>query len=202
MDHATLFAKFSEHMTSGELMDADLADMIAKYAYRAQVRKELGPDGRPLRSLVHARRAAAILWDLGGVHEPAAIYSCILHDSLEDAPRYVTQERLIRWFGSTVARTVCLVSKVPPEGYIERMDSDGDWRVVGVKSSDRLDNMRSLGLDQVGTAFRAKQIIETREVYLPLFERMLSRCPNDVRPGIGRIVSEIQSIVEGAGPVR
>ena len=198
MDHATLFAKFAEHMTAGELMDADLADMIAKYAYRALVRKELGPDGKPLRSLVHARRTAAILWDLGGVHDPAAVYSCLLHDSLEDAPQYVTRERLIRWFGATVARTVCLVSKVPPEGYAARMEAGGGWRVLGVKASDRLDNVRSLGLDQVGAAFRARQIAETREVYLPLFERMLTRCPDEVRPGIGRIVAEIRSIVETA----
>ena len=56
-----------------------------------------------------------------------------------------------------MARIVQTVSKVPREGYVERLAACSDWRTLAVKVADRLDNLRSLRSGQVSPAFRARQ---------------------------------------------
>jgi (p)ppGpp synthase/HD superfamily hydrolase len=93
--------------------------------------------------------------------------------------------------GPIVARTVALVSKLSPEGYTERMEREGDWRVLLTKVADRDHNIHSLDLDKVSVEFQTRQIRETKEIYLPLFYRMLERCPAEVQPGIRRIIEDM-----------
>lgn len=48
------------------------------------MRKELGPDGKPLRYFEHLRRTALILID-AGFTSPDLIITALLHDSIEDS---------------------------------------------------------------------------------------------------------------------
>lgn len=85
-----------------------------------------------------------------------------------------------------------LLSKVPKEGYVERLGTYGDWRTLLIKLADRIDNLRSLGDHQVPAAFRARQLAETREKYLPLFAPLTTQVPANLRPGTERLMTELR----------
>lgn len=193
--HDTIFDRLSVRLTIDELDDAEHAYIIGKYAHRWQKRRELDAEGRPKRYLVHLVGALSVLLDVGDIYDIETIQATILHDSIEDCKRYVNVRRLRRWFGETVARAVELVSKVPEIDYLVEFEAHGDWRVLAIKTSDRGDNVASLFAPGVDNDFRVKQITETRDVYLPLFDRMLERCPDDVRPGIARIIEAIRAVI-------
>jgi len=73
-------------------------------------------------------------------------------------------------FGANVARRVRLLSKVPKEGYLERLHT-ADRETVLVKACDKLDNFRSLS--QTSPEFKMKQINETVSKYYDLFDEKL-----------------------------
>ena len=190
------FARLRPILSPGELLDVELAYALAKHAHRAQVRSERGADDKPLRYFEHPRRVALVLIDEVRVSDPELICVALLHDGVEDT-RELTPAMIERHWGPDVARLVQLLSKVPKEGYIERLATYGDWRARLVKAADRLDNLRSLGEHQVTAAFRERQLTETRRLYLPLLERLTAEVPDALRPGTERLMTELRERVNG-----
>ncbi|MGH1456533.1 MAG: RelA/SpoT family protein [Alphaproteobacteria bacterium] len=121
------------------------------------------------------------------------IVTAILHDTVEDTP--VTLEDLEREFGKTVADLVNGVSKLTR---IESQTVEGkqaenfrklllamseDIRVLLVKLSDRLHNMRTMG--GIKKPEKRRRIsLETLEIYAPLAERV----------GVHRIKEELEDL--------
>ena len=172
MNRAEFFAKLEPFHSPSSLLDIELAYTLAKYGHRAQVRRELGPGGEPLRYFEHVRRVAVILVDEMMVSDKTMICAALLHDGFEDT-RDLTPEMIEHAFGEDVVRLVKVLSKVPKEGYIERFNRCTDWRAYAIKACDRLDNLRSLdGAND--PAFKAKTLLETEKIYMPLFHRMIA----------------------------
>ena len=182
----------------GPLMDINLAYTVSKYGHRAQVRKELDESGKPLRYFEHPRRVALILIDTVGVTDPVILCAALLHDILEDS-KELSAAAIERHWGSEVAALVQVLSKIPKEGYVDRLMRYGGWSALAVKAADRLDNLRSLEVEGVSAEFRARQIKETRESYLPIFDKLLEIAPRQYRGGVTLVVDEIRAILAKVG---
>lgn len=179
MNREEFFLKLRPSLAPSSIKDIELAYTLAKYSHRAQTRKELGPDGEPLRYFEHVRRVALILIDEVKYLDPDTIIAALLHDGIEDT-RDLTPDMIEHTFGTQAARVVMLLSKNPKEGYLERLLNSRSFRAFVIKGCDRLDNLRTLPPDP---AFRQKQITETREKFYPLFDRMVELAPVDRLPG-------------------
>lgn len=180
-------------LPEADLLRIQLAYTLSKYAHRAQVRKELGPDGKPLRYFEHVRRVALVLIDELKIARPEMIVTALLHDGIEDT-RDLTPEMIEFHFGADVGSLVKLLSKVPKEGYAERLFNFGDWRALLLKACDRLDNLRSIGGGS--REFRQKQVNETRRVYYPIFNRMVELAPPEHSRAAGHLRDEIMKVTE------
>ena len=115
-----------------------------------------------------------------------------LHDTREDTR--LSAEQIEDCFGSDVCNIVKVLSKVPKEGYLDRFFVCTDWRPYFVKACDRLDNLRSLSQSPV--EFRRKQVVETRDKYYRLFDRMVVLTPEEYRDGVRRLRELVQSTNE------
>lgn len=168
------FNRLEPFLAPSDLLDVQLAYTLAKFGHRSQQRKELGPDGKPVRYFEHVRRVTLVLIDEVKIVDPMMVISGLLHDCPEDT-RDVTPPIIEHCFGSDVTRIVKVLSKTPPEGYLDRFRMSTDWRPFVLKGCDRLDNVRTLP----GTAvpFRTKQVAETRDKYYPLLHLMLQLVP-------------------------
>jgi (p)ppGpp synthase/HD superfamily hydrolase len=154
---------------------------------------ELDPDtGKPMRYFEHPRRVALILIDEVGCVDPVLLMAALVHDGVEDT-RLITPDRIERHLGPDVARIVTMLSKVPKEGYLERLEKFADWRALLIKACDRLDNLRSLG--GAAPEFVRKQVDETKTHYLGLFDRMVEQTPPELRKGARRVRKEIDSLL-------
>lgn len=179
----------------GQLLDIDLAYTLSKYVHRAQVRMELDANGQPLRYFEHPRRVALILLDTVGVMDPVILCAALLHDTVEDSEE-LSPAAIERYWGSEVAHLVQLLSKVPKDGYLDRLNKHGDWRTLLIKACDRLDNLRSLDPKDVTGEFRARQIKETKEFYIPLFQKMLTLIPKQFEVGAKLVVNEVIALTK------
>ena len=182
----------------GQLLDIDLAYTLSKYVHRAQVRMEMGEDGKPLRYFEHPRRVALILMDTVGITDPVILCAALLHDTVEDSEE-LSPAAIERYWGAEVASLVQLLSKVPKEGYVDRLEKHGDWRALLIKACDRLDNLSSLDPADVGGDFRSRQVKETKEYYIPLFQKLLTLVPKQYDVGAKAVVHEIIALVKFAG---
>lgn len=181
-------AKFLERLKDLPEEEIQLIDFcydIAKEAHRPQVRK----DG--VRYFEHVRQVAIILMDECKIMNPDMIKAALLHDSIEDSSIFgktnqsytewskVSAFRLTRLFNEKVAKLVINLTKPSINNvefktkdemhhfYIDRLQNGPD-EVKLVKMCDRLHNLRSL--THTKPEFINKQLKETREVYLPIFE--------------------------------
>lgn len=96
--------------------------------------------------------------------------------------------------GNILADVVSIVkklSKVPKEGYIERLMICTDWRVLMLKACDRLDNLRSLMVPGTSFAFQKRQIAETKDKYYPIIANLLDLVPKEYAAGANKIRDEI-----------
>lgn len=175
-NHETFFARMRALFSAEEVERIRLAYVVAKGVHHWQVRKELGPNGEPLRYFEHLRAATLILVDEVGCEDPEAAEELLLHDSDEDTN--VTLFFLEVNFGKNVARNVGLVSKNPKAGYLHRLRTHGTWKTFRLKACDRLHNLRTLGSGSFD--FRRKQLDETVRDYYPLFDRMVAESPEGV----------------------
>ncbi|MGY1408500.1 MULTISPECIES: RelA/SpoT family protein [unclassified Luteimonas] len=108
------------------------------------------------------------------------LVAAILHDTIEDTP--LTRAQLAEEFGETVAELVDGVTKLDKLPFSNRQEAAAesfrkmmlamarDLRVILIKLSDRLHNMRTLGA-QPGPA-RERIALETLEVYAPIAQRL------------------------------
>jgi (p)ppGpp synthase/HD superfamily hydrolase len=141
------------------------------------------------------RRVALNLIDGLNCLDVNMICAALLHDAVEDT-KELDIDFIEDTFGVEVARLVIQLSKVPAEGYYERLVICRDWRVLAIKlCGDNLDNMRSLW--QTDGKFQRKQIGETDQKYLPLFVRLLTLAPEAYRPDIATVQQEMNAIVVG-----
>lgn len=180
-------------LTGRDLMLVEAAYIFAKHGHRAQTRKEKDPEtGKPVRYFEHPRRVALILIDEFKCADPIMIMAALTHDCPEDT-EIVTSELIEAALGSEVARIVKMLSKLPKEGYLERLVAYGDWRVLVIKACDRLDNLRSLGCGTI--EFQKKQITETEEKYFPVFDLMVRLTPKRYAKGAKLLRDQIKAIV-------
>lgn len=194
---ARLKSCFSPHVQ----LNIKLAYVLAKFGHRSQTRKEL-VDGRPMRYFEHVRHVALIVMDELKIMDSALIIGALLHDSLEDT-QDITADLIEHSFGGEVTELVMLLSKIPKEGYHKRLAECNNWKVITLKLCDRLDNLRSLMVPGTTLEFQKKQIKETKEIYYPLFDHLLTICPekniNNILPlrdEVRRLIERYSTIIE------
>lgn len=170
----SFFQRLVPYLSPATILDIELAYTLAKFSHRAQVRKELDESGAPVRYFEHVRRVTLILIDEVKIVDPTMVIASLFHDGPEDT-RDLTPAMIEHMYGSDVTTIVKALSKTPKEGYLDRFYVSNDWRPYFIKGCDRLDNLRSLVSAPI--EFQRKQLIETRDKYLPLFERMVTLTP-------------------------
>lgn len=190
----TFQARIQPYFVPSVQLDIKLAYCLAKFGHRAQTRKEL-TEGKPTRYFEHVRRVAIVLMDEMKIMEPEMIITALLHDSLEDCDD-LTPELLEHTFGSYTVSMIKQLSKVPKEGYIDRLYLCHNWKVLAIKACDRLDNLRSLMIEGTSPDFQKKQIKETKEKYFPLFDQMVAICPPENAKKLSAIRDEIRRLIE------
>ena len=191
----TFHARVKPYFSPSHQLDIKLAYVLAKFGHRAQVRKELDEAGKPTRYFEHVRRVAIILMDDMKIMDRDMIITALLHDSVEDTED-ITKELLEHSFGSDVASMVGILSKVPKEGYHERLEMCSHWKPIAIKACDRLDNLRSLMADGTSSSFQKKQIKETKEIYFPLLDKLLTICPKEYLLRVSFVRDEIRRLIE------
>ncbi|MEY4745004.1 MAG: hypothetical protein RL272_949 [Candidatus Parcubacteria bacterium] len=180
-------------LSNRDLMFVEIAYILAKHGHRAQTRKEIDPaTGKPVRYFEHCRRVALTLIDEFKCVDPVMIMAAITHDCPEDT-EIVTSELIEVALGAEVARIVKMLSKIPKEGYLERLVAYADWRILVIKACDRLDNLRTLGSGSL--EFQKKQIAETEEKYFPVFDLMVKLTPKQHVAGAKYLRERIRCIV-------
>lgn len=190
----TFQARLRPYFGPSDQLDIKLAYCLAKFGHRAQTRKEL-TEGKPTRYFEHVRRVAIVLMDEMQIMDRDMIIACLLHDSIEDC-QDLSPELLEHSFGTNVIAMIKWLSKVPKEGYIERLNNCHNWKILAIKACDRLDNLRSLMVPNTSIEFQKKQLKETREKYFSIFDRLVSMSPEEYRTKISQIRDEIRRLVE------
>lgn len=191
-NRATFLARIEPIFAPSIVARLRLAYILAKYAHRAQKRKEQGPDGQPLRYFEHPRRLALIILDELEIPDPTVIIVALLHDVWEDSEEF-TLGMIEEYFGAEVATMVARCSKRPRVGFIERLRRYATWQVLVVKLADRLDNLRSLA--DADVAFQRKQVVETEAEYFALADWLVAIAPRQYRAAAERIRKKIRSRV-------
>ena len=157
---------------------AGFAAIRAAYDYAAQAHQgQLRKDGSPF--VTHPLAVAQIVAE--ELHlDSESIEAALLHDTIEDTD--VTHEDIARLFSPTVADLVEGVSKLTRVHYTSKaeeqmenlrkmlMAMSKDIRVILIKVSDRLHNMRTM---EYQTPEKQKQkSFETMEIYAPIAHRL------------------------------
>ena len=156
-------------------VDSDLIQRAYDFSYRmhaGQTRKS----GQPY--IVHPVSVAGILADLR--LDAASVCAGLLHDVVEDT--LATSDELTKEFGVEVAELVDGVTKLSKINFTSKEDRQAenfrkmvvamarDIRVLLIKLSDRLDNMRTL--EHMGHESQERIARETLEIYAPLANRL------------------------------
>jgi (p)ppGpp synthase/HD superfamily hydrolase len=191
----TFHARIEPYFSPSDQLDVKLAYSLAKFGHRAQVRKEL-VEGKPTRYFEHVRRVALALMDELKIIDRDMIITCLLHDSIEDTAD-LSPELLEHCFGNDVVTMIKVLSKTPKEGYIERLNNCHNWKILAIKMCDRLDNLRSLMIPGTTLEFQERQVLETKEKYFPIFDRLVNElCPASHLPAAMTIRDEIKRLIE------
>lgn len=151
--------------------------IVMKAEFRSKVRMELDENGDPVRYFEHLRWVVIILVEEAGCRDLVLVKIALGHDAIEDTR--LTVAFIEANHGTEVAQGISRLSKVPKEGYLERLRLFGIWKDFLVKGCDRLHNLRKLPHGSMG--FRRKQLAETERDYYPLFDRMVDECPPEER---------------------
>lgn len=168
-----LISKIRKYHPSDDITMIEKAYQVAKDAHKDQKRKS----GEPY--IIHPLCVAIILADLEMDKETIA--AGILHDVVEDT--VMTQEDMIRCFGSEVALLVDGVTKLTQLSWshdkveiqaenLRKMflAMSKDIRVVIVKLADRLHNMRTL--QYMRPEKQKEKSRETMDIYAPIADRL------------------------------
>lgn len=177
----TFMARCEVFFPHAEVVRISGAYDLAKGHHAHQTRKdEKNADGTPVRYFEHVRRVALILLDEAHLTlDPDLVILALLHDAYEDTR--LGPEVISLFFGSEISRRVMLMSKKPKQGFRQRLEMHGDWKVLAVKVADRIDNLRTLG--GAAPEFKAKQIRESLDMYTSLSNLMVQRAtPESITP--------------------
>ena len=170
--YASLCAAIAKHMPGADMERIDRAINYAREKHKEQKRK----DGSPY--IIHPLAVAEIVAELG--LDEDAILGALLHDCIEDTD--ASFDEIAKLFGTTCAELVEGVTKLTRANFSsneqEQMENlrkmfmamSKDIRVVLIKISDRLHNMRTM---QYQTP--EKQLLkcrETMDIYAPLAYRL------------------------------
>ena len=140
------------------------------------IKKQLRKSGEPY--IIHPLAVAEIVAEIG--LDTDAIAAALLHDCLEDTD--ASFDEITRLFGRTVAELVEGVTKLTRVQYstMEEQQMENlrkmfmamskDIRVILIKISDRLHNMRTL--EYQTPAKQVSKSMETMEIYAPLAHRL------------------------------
>ncbi len=180
-----IIAKVKKYNNASDEGMLHRAYLLACKAHEGQKRDS----GEPY--IMHPLAVANILADLE--LDDATIAAGLLHDVAEDTP--VTLEDIAREFGADMARLVDGVTKLSKLEYRSRQEAQAenlrkmllamsqDIRVILIKLSDRLHNMRTLSSHH--SDMRKKEIAEeTMEIFAPLAHRL----------GISKIKWELEDL--------
>ena len=173
----------------GYLPESQVARVLRAYEVGAQAH-----DGQARKSgepyITHPVAVAGILAELG--MDAETIIAAILHDTLEDTA--LSRSALASEFGETVAELVDGVTKLDKMKFGSRQEADAesfrkmllamarDLRVILIKLSDRLHNMRTLGAKDAPSRRRIAR--ETLEIFAPIAQRL----------GMNKIKAELQDL--------
>ena len=157
--------------------EADLDVIERAYIYSARVHDgQLRLSGEPYLS--HPLEVAGILADMN--LDAVSIAAGLLHDVIEDT--HATQEEILETFGEDVSHIVSGVTKLSGLSFdnsqarqaesIRKMilAMADDLRVVLIKLSDRLHNMRTLNFHMEHKRLKIAQ--ETLDIYAPIAARL------------------------------
>lgn len=167
-----LLDKARAYLPEDQVRDIEKAYEFGAVAHEGQKRLS----GEPY--ITHPVAVAAIL--AGMRMDRATIIAAILHDVLEDTPTAKTQ--VAEQFGEEVAQLVDGVSKLTQIKFRSKAEAQAenfrkmllamvqDIRVILVKLSDRLHNMRTLGV--MPPTKRRRIARETLDIYVPIASRL------------------------------
>ena len=149
---------------------------------RAYYYAEQAHDGQTRRSgdpyIIHPLEVASILADMHMDHQ--SLMAAMLHDVIEDTG--IEKQAIAEQFGDTVAELVDGVSKLTHMHFENKTLAQAenfqkmalamarDIRVILVKLSDRLHNMRTLGVLRPDKRRRIAK--ETLDIYVPIANRL------------------------------
>lgn len=159
-------AKLQPIMSPKALEAVETAYVLAKYGHRGQERD----DGT--RYFEHPKSVAHILIEELKINDAQTIVMALLHDVLEDT-HILSPYRIELNFGKEVVVGLKLLTKKPKEGYLKRLSTYGDNKVIMVKLCDRLHNLRTL--KHCSKEKQREQIEETRRHMLPLAKFLVGR---------------------------
>ncbi len=180
MDHTeNRIVRFGEimDMVKSYYPDADLDLIRAAYVYSARVHQgQTRMSGEPY--LTHPVAVAAILAQMR--LDEASVATGLLHDTVEDT--LTTLEDIENYFGTEIATLVDGVTKISKIAFQSKEERQAenfrkmilamsrDIRVLLIKLSDRLHNMRTLSHMPRESQVRISR--ETMEIYAPLAARL------------------------------
>jgi len=164
--------EINQYLSEGQISDIQNAYLFAKDAHGSQIRFT----GEPYIS--HPVAVAELLAKMR--MDPPTIMAAILHDVVEDTS--VTHAEITEKFGKEVADLVDGVTKLTQihfENYAQAQAENfrkmvmamiSDIRVILVKLSDRLHNMRTLSA--LPPDKRRRISLETLEIFAPIANRL------------------------------
>ncbi|MTD16361.1 RelA/SpoT family protein [Nakamurella sp. YIM 132087] len=165
-----LFAAHRALHPKADLKVLQKAYEVAEAAHRGQFRKSGDP------YITHPLAVATILADLG--MDTTTLVAGLLHDTVEDTP--YTKDDVRRDFGDEVAHLVDGVTKLDKVKFGDATEAETirkmiiamaqDPRVLVIKLSDRLHNMRTMRF--LPPEKQARKARETLEVLAPLAHRL------------------------------
>ncbi|MDO4434033.1 MAG: bifunctional (p)ppGpp synthetase/guanosine-3',5'-bis(diphosphate) 3'-pyrophosphohydrolase [Alysiella sp.] len=174
----------ARYLNHEDLLLLERACAYAFHAHDGQTRKS----GEP-----YITHPIAVTWELAKWRmDIQTLCAGLMHDVLEDTP--VTKAQMVQEFGDTIAEMVDGLSKLENLSYDNKAEQQAesfrklilamtkDVRVIIVKLSDRLHNMRTLGAKS--PASRRRIATETLEVYAPIANRL----------GLNHVYRELQDL--------
>ncbi len=168
----TLSHRLSSYLEPAQVMGVKRAYYYAEQAHTGQFRRS----GEPY--ITHPLSVANILASVRMDHE--SLMAAMLHDVIEDTG--IPKNAISEQFGETVADIVDGVSKLAKIEFETQAEKQAknfqkmalamakDLRVIIVKLSDRLHNMRTLGVLPADKKRRIAK--ETLEIYAPIAHRL------------------------------